>query len=224
MTTYTPNLQTFATWLPVFPGFYNTIWDESDRYVEYELDNEFDFRRNYPELAAVPWDFIKEHFWDVINYPSANGAVARAALEALPRILPDGMVTATEFEELRSPREYNFYNDAVNCKITVDLSNLQGYLADHREALGKYLRRRYTSRDGFFSSYPNYVEAWEAATAGWTDLGGHYLGALLNFVAHNEDDDPGYALYDAANVSEAFSNSANPDVARLLAKWQEVSE
>jgi len=41
-TTATPtkNLQTFATWLPVFTGFYNTIWDESDRFIEYELDKD----------------------------------------------------------------------------------------------------------------------------------------------------------------------------------------
>lgn len=221
--TATQNLQTFATWLPVFSGFYHTIWDESDAYVEYELDNEADFRRNYPELTAVSWDFIKKKLWDVIDYSSANRAVAEAALKALPAILPDGMVTAVEFEELRSPREYNFANDAVNCKLTVDLDLLHAYLKGHREALDKYLREHYTSRDGFISSYPNDVESWEERTAGFTDLAGHYLGALLNFVAHNEDKDPGYALYCAANTSEAFSNHANPDTARLLAKWQEVS-
>jgi hypothetical protein len=222
--TTTQNLQTFATWLPVFSGFYNTVWDESDRYVEYELDDEADFRRNYPELDAVSWEFIRENFWDVIDYASASRAVAKAALEALPRILPDDMVTATEFEELRSPREYNFTNDSVNCKITVDLDLLHAYLKEHRDKLEHYLATHYSSRSGFISSYPNDLEQWEDDTAGWTDLGGHYLGALLNFVAHNEDKEPEYALYEAAGACEVFSNNANVDTARLLAKWQEVSE
>ena len=218
--TTTKNLKTFSTWLPVFSGFYNTIWDYSESFVEYELDNEDNFRSNYPELTEVPWDFIKENFWEVINYSSANRAVAQAALDALPEILPNGMVTATEFEELRSPREYNFATDAVNCKLTVDLDLLREYLTTNRDKLSKYLSQNYTSRSGFISSYSNTVEAWEEDTACWTDLDGHYLGALLNFVAHEENRDPDMDLYECANVSEVFFNHADPDTKLLLEQWQ----
>jgi hypothetical protein len=214
------NTKTFNTWSPLFSGFYNTIWDRSDQWLNYELDDEDCFRKRYSELATLPWDFINEHFWDCVRGQSGNLAVAKAALRALPKVLPHGMVTATEFEELRSPREYNFTNDAVNCKITVDLDVLKTYLIEHKIELDKYLEYNYTSYDGFFSSYPNDFKQWDAATNGWVDLDGHYCGALLKFVALNEDDNAEMNLFECSDVFEEYLNNVHVDTKYLINKYE----
>lgn len=211
------NHKTFSTWLPVFPGFYYTAFDESDNWIECELVSEQDFRERYPELAAVPWHRIQEDFWDCCDFEESYKAVAKACCDALPRMLPD-IVKAVEFEELRRPREYNFRNDAINCKITVDLAALREYLDINVNDLKHYLAARYTSRDGFASSYPSSVEGWLDATDCYWNLDGHYCGALLQFIAELEIADPDEEMREKANVSEAFSNSVKINTAPLLGR------
>jgi hypothetical protein len=215
--------QTFKTYCPIFSGFYNTVFDESDRFIEYETDNETDFREHYPELAAVPFDFIRQNFWDCVNYQAANLAVAQAILDAVPSLFP-GIVTDVKWEAMRSPREYNFANDSIDCEITVDMDALKTYLADNRNVFDTWLDKRYTSRSGFISSYPNDVEGWEEETKNFTELEGHYLGAILDFIASEEMSEPEMDLYYAANGSEAFSNAADVNTQALIEQWNESQE
>jgi hypothetical protein len=101
---------------------------------------------------------------------------------------------------------------------------LHAYLKESRDTFNSWLRKRYTSRSGFISSYPNDVEGWEEETENFTKLDGHYLGAILDFIASEEHSEPDLALYYAANGSEAFSNAANVNTARLIEKWNESQE
>jgi hypothetical protein len=47
------------------------------------------------------------------------------------------------------------------------------------------LKKRYTSYDGFFSHYANDFETWENETKEFSDFScnGHYIGAILEFIA-----------------------------------------
>lgn len=213
-------LKTFATYLPIFTGFYNTIFDESDSFIECELNDESEFREHYPELPEeMPWDFIRENFWDCIDCQAGNLAVAQALADALPGLLPD-YVKGVEFEELRSPREYNFANDAVNLKITVDVSAIRKFLKENRDAFAAWLKSRYTSRSGFISSYPSDLENWYVDTKNFSAMDGHYCGAVLDFIASEEMEDPELDLYHAANGSEAFCNGVTINTSRLAAAWE----
>jgi hypothetical protein len=218
------NMRTFSTYCPVFTGFYNTVFDESESFVDYELCDEESFRENYPDLAEVPYQFIIENFWEYVDYGAANRAVAEAVLANLPDLFPDNFHMSTEFEELRSPQEYDFANDSIDCKITLDVHALQDYLSKYQEEFDVFLADRYTSRSGFIPSYPNTMEEWADDTENFTALDGHYCGAILDFIAHNEHDDPQMDLYYKANGSEAFSNAANVDIARLIECYQETQE
>jgi hypothetical protein len=213
--THKTTLSTFKTFMPIFPGFYNTIWDESDSFIEYETDNETDFRSHYPELDAAPWEAIRANFWDCIDYRPGNLAVAQAALDALPKVLP-GFVRDVKFDEMRSPREYNFYNDAVNCEITVDVAKVRAFLRENADEWADWLRRRYSSRDGFISFYPTSADEWKQLTENFSAMDGHYCGAVLEFIASQEHDDPELELYYAANTCEAFSNGIRFDFSRIL--------
>lgn len=224
-----PTMKTrIETYLPIFSGFYHTIWDESDRHLEYELDNESDFRENFPKLDAVPWEFIKDNAWDTVNYAAGCLAVSQDIVDHFPEFmkytLPEefaDMVTDCQFQKLVSPREYNFTNDGIDVEIEVDLALIQKYLKENDTAFGDYLKRRYTSRSGFFSSYPNDAEGWEEKTDGFTELSGHYLGSILQFIAENEGgDDVEWNFYSSCNTSEAWSNAAYIDGAKLLEKWE----
>lgn len=213
-------LKTFATYLPIFTGFYNTIFDESDSFVEYETDNESEFRERYPEVPEeIPWDFIQRNFWECIDCHGGNLAVAKACANTLPGLLPD-YVKSVEFEELRSPREYNFDTDAVNLKITVDVSAIRKFLKENRDAFAAWLKRRYTSRGGFMSSYPNDLKSWCDDTKNFSDMDGHYCGAVLAFIASEEMEDPVLDMYYAANGSEAFCNGVTIDLSRLTTAWE----
>jgi len=218
------SMQTFSTYAPVFTGFYNTIFDESDRFLNMELDDEDQFRENYEVPEEIPWDFITDRFSDYIDHTAANKAVAEYVLDAIPGLYHKDLNLSIEFEELRSPREYNFANDSIDCKITLDIDELKKYLDEHKAEFDKFLRDRYTGYSGFISSYPNSTVEWAEDTEDFTALDGHYLGAILDFIAAEEHDDPQLALYYAANGSEAFMNAANVDIAGLIQRYQETQD
>lgn len=214
------NIQTFETWLPVFPGFYHTLFDESDSFIECELSDEGHFRECYPELADVPFDFIRANFWDAVDYARGNLAVVNACRDALPDLFPAGMVTECKLQCVVSPREYNFANDSANVEITVDADALRRYLIVYAADFREYLRQNYTGRDGFIPHYSNDADDWRRETERFSKLDGHYLGALLQFVAFNEDPEAEMALYWAANVSETFHCHAEVNTQRVLDQWE----
>ena len=211
--------KTIETFLPIFPGFYSTIFDEGDSFIEYELDGET-IAFHYPELKEIPYDFIRSEFWDCIDYQSANLAVAQAVTDGVGSLLSDYVESIT-FQALKSPKEYNFYNDSVNVEIVPKTEAIAGHIAENWKAFSGYIRARYTSRDGFMSSYSNDPEDWREDSANFTDLSanGHVLGSILGFIAANEGIDE-MALYYASNASEAFHNGATVDTSRLVAKWE----
>ena len=214
------------TWLPVFSGFYNTIWDESERHIEYELYNENDFRANYPELKNIPWNFIEENFWDCVDYDEGNMSIAQGVTDAMAgfinEIVPD-LVKDCKFEEIRSPREYNFTNDAIDVSIDIDPEILRKFLYAHENELEDYLQKRYTSRSGFFSSYPNTIVEWEEETKNFSLLSGHYLGSLLQFVAeteHGEESD--WELYEYCDSNyHTCDYCPGVNTKRLLKQWED---
>lgn len=218
---YQPQPETFDTWLPIFPGFYETWFNFGDDFAGNEVDDESCFREHYPECNHMDMPFIREHFWECVDYRAGNLAVAKACAEVLPELLPD-FVLKCERQELKSPREYNFTNDSVNCAITVDLRKLRSYLSRHRKDLEVYLKRHYTSRDGFISFHPNSVDDWKKETDNFTKLDGHACGALLSFVAEMEgvDQDDMLECGGGGGLSEVFGNNATVDTTPMLEAWQ----
>lgn len=213
-----------STFLPIFPGFYNTIFDEGDSFVEYELSDEENFRSNYPELDGIPFDFIWKNFWDAVDYTKGNLGVANAVVEGVRELLAD-FIESISLEKLVSPKEYNFDNDSVNVEIVPKADAIRNFIHENWEAFQAFIHRRYTSRDGFMSFYSNDADDWKEETDDFRalDVNGHVLGTLLDFIAAtNEVDD--MKLYYESDTSSAFSEATSVDTSRIVEAWKEKKE
>lgn len=174
-------MKTIKTYLPLFSGFYGTIWESDESNFCSENDCTFD-------------DLI-------IDYDAYNKDVVLGICDFVESNCP--FIKSVKFENICSPKFYNFSNDSANVTITIKKREFKKYLSDNKEALDKYLRERYTSRDGFISSYGNSFEAWKEETNNFVNLENHYLGSLLQFYFDNEE----ITEYDAYESNEVYIDS-----------------
>jgi hypothetical protein len=168
------------TWLPVFSGFYGTLW-ETDGDEESEV-SEINYQRKEKGLKPVEWDAVK---WDYEGY--RQDVVKQVSVYVGNELEKAGFISALKFQELRSPREYNFANDSVNIEIELSKKNtvkILSYLSEHKKEFSEYISERYTSRSGFLSSYSNDAETW---LNGESVAHGHKLGSILHFILLNEN-------------------------------------
>lgn len=170
------------TWLPVFSGFYGTIW-ETDHDEESELEH-INESRAEKGLPAVEWDAVE---WDYKGYTKAVAeGVTRyvgGTLQAL------GMVSGYEMQKLNSPREYNFANDSIDVAFSLTEANkttIARYLAENVDAFKGYLAGQYTPRSGFIPSYSTEVSEW-TDNLEETLSHAHKLGSVFDFVLRNEE-------------------------------------
>ena len=169
------------TYLPLFSGFYGTIWESDESNFCYENDCTYD-------------DLI-------IDYDAYNKDVILGICDFVESNCE--FIKSVKLENIYSPKFYNFSNDSANVTIVIKKREFKKYLNDNKEALDKYLRERYTSRDGFMSSYGNSFEAWKEETDNFKNLDNHYLGSLLQFYFDNEE----ITEYDAKECNEVYIDS-----------------
>jgi hypothetical protein len=187
------------TWLPVFSGFYGTIWESDDNEErEIEYINE---QRGKKGLDPITWDEVDWNYAQ--HHLEVSKAVTRYIAADLKALL---LISEMTFQELRSPREYNFTNDSINVDVVLTAGNVKkiwAYLIEHKEAFKVYLKDRYTTRSGFFSSYSNDFDAWASpVNMGATLANGHMLGSVLNFILLNENGED----YEQEIYERVFSN------------------
>lgn len=159
------------TWLPVFSGFYESGLEDDDN-LEYTLfDNPDDINRKL-------WDFVMENVYDCIDYPAYHRAMAKEITDSVCYELMDqGLITAWEFQDMISPRTYNFINDSIDIEVTTDINKLIGLCKKHPD-FEQYIKDRYTSYDGFSSDYTNDPESW---LDDMDDIE-HKTGSMLQFL------------------------------------------
>jgi hypothetical protein len=165
------NTQTVKTFLPAFPGFYNSLIDG-----DYEIEN-------YLQDENLEYDQIDFDFNKYKNH------VAYYSCDFMEKELSDFGVISILFENVYSPKYYNFETDSVNCEITINPVKINEYIYSNYHEFVDYLHNRYKSCSGFISSYSHYAADWITATdnfLNFTDCNEHYLGAILNFICENE--------------------------------------
>ena len=186
------DIQTVDTWLPVFSGFYGTIW-EADNDQEIELEN-LNEQRQTKGLKSLEWDDVK---WNYKEYQKDVVVGITSVVETDLQKL--GLIIKCQLQKLVSPKEYNFANDSINVEISLtkqNVLNIGKYLTIHDEAFITYLKDKYTSRSGFISFHSNDIEAWVGENLGDTLANGHQLGSVLNFILLNEDPDMEMDIYE----------------------------
>lgn len=177
-----------GTWLPVFPGFYGTIFDD-DSIVDSEIEY-IEEQVKPEELAAC---MIKNMYHSnaiTMFYKEYQDSIAKQCVSIIWNNLRNlHYVENIEFEEISSPKFYNFINDSINVKVTFspeNIRNIKNLIDKNPEEWKKYLKENYSSYDGFMSHHSNRAESeeWNIETA-LADR--HNAGAVLQFICDNEN-------------------------------------
>ena len=174
-------LITVGTWLPCFPGFYETFLapDESQ-----ELEYIDDTRRELGLIGRVgDYALDSSITFKVAEYEEEVAKRYTNLVEAeLKEYIPSITIG---YQGIVSPKEYNFATDSVNIEVTLNPDDLFEYITRHLKEFREHIEEKYTSYDGFIShyssSYLDWLESWKD-----TVKHEHQLGAMLQFVLHNE--------------------------------------
>ena len=154
-----------------FSGFYET-WHDAE--FDQALETMFD-----PEGCSADYSGkLAMRFFDTINWSAAHTAYAKDYAENFAAALG---CNVCEWEEMVSPREYNFSTDRLFAKF--DAVELRAWMAraDIRAELDIVAADMFTSRSGFISHYSPDVNSWGDDVADWDY---NQRGALLQAAAN----------------------------------------
>ena len=161
------------TWLPIFSGFYENFYWEPD------LDSEAQYLED-------EHGYKDKNLWEKFDYRKWNQHISKELCNLVEEFMSE-WILKIEYEKISSPREYNFSTDAIHCNITVKPKAIREYLQANKEAFAKYIKDRYTSRDGFMSWFSNDIEDWALKMNDFKDFNHkHECGSILEFIARNE--------------------------------------
>jgi hypothetical protein len=165
------------TYLPIFPGFYNTLFEPE------VTDEIFDINqtRRDKNLPEIDYDDC------IFNYNQYQSDVSENCCDVIEEKLNEIIECKVTFQELISPKYYNYSNDHINVEIEIDLNEVEKYLLENIEYFDEYLRKNYTSCSGFISSYSNKPDVWLFKYLRDSDKLKHCLGSALNFMLQNEE-------------------------------------
>lgn len=169
----------YETYLPIFSGFYNTIWEPNSENLEYNLNQE---RKANGLYSSIDFNNLK------IDYEEYEKDIVLNLCSLIQEELSKYIISI-ELENIYSPKEYNFANDSANIIIEVKENEIASFIYSHKSEFEKFLKNRYTSYDGFISHYENDFDSWEKDTKNFTDfsIDGHRLGSILDFIANIEN-------------------------------------
>lgn len=170
----------FKTYLPLFSGFYNTLFESDNE------DNEIEDINNIREsLDKKPITYDDCNF----DYKTYQNEISENCCSVIEDKLTEflGVKCTIEFEVLVSPKFYNFTNDSINCTINVDKKIVLKTLIDNSESFKEYIKDKYTSRSGFMSFYSNDADDWidDFKKDDFDDE--HKIGSILEFVLLTND-------------------------------------
>lgn len=139
------------TWCPLFPGFYNTI---------FEYDRESDDIDYYNQENGTNYQYEDFNF----DYKDYEQRVGKAFIDKLEQELkyyiPDIKIN---FEAINSPKEYNFRNDSIYIELEINIETLIALIISDNEKMEfakQYFIDNYTSHPGFISFHSNKISDW----------------------------------------------------------------
>ena len=204
-------LESYDTFLPIFPGFYGTWfedYDMEDYEIKSELESLADTYHLHPDVVYALHNFGANWQLVDVDYENYRHDLAIDCCQWVEYQLQHlfGKECKVEFQEIHSPREYNFENDAIYCAIKVDLDKVIKYIREHWEEFSERIKESYTSYDGFHSWYSNDAKEWIPDSVKsdedleWSE---HQVGAALQFcimteLGRTEEDEfsPSFDMYD----------------------------
>lgn len=180
------------TFLPVFNGFYNTLFENIlDNATELAI--EYYNEQNSTELNYDDFDF---------NFVSIQNEICKDAVSKIEEKLNEiGINCTIIYENLVSPKYYNFSNDSINIEINFKKFNrVIEILEQNYDSFTQYIKDNYTSRDGFISSFSSYSSDWIEDLIENSENEAHKVGAVLDFILQEieeyKDEDLYFDLYE----------------------------
>lgn len=163
-------MKTIETFLPVFTGFYNTIFEPDDSNVIHSYNQE-----NGTNFGCD--DFV-------FDYSDYYNQTAKNCCKAIEKLLKEkNIVQSIEFQKVVSPKEYNFSNDSINIEVKINIDILIFFIENNKESFDAYIKENYSSCDGFTSFHSNDGDMWlESLKNDSLDKPEHKFGAMLDFV------------------------------------------
>ena len=173
-------MKKIESYLPIFNGFYNSL---------FEYDREEDDIQSFNNEYGTSLDY-EDFDW---NHTERNERISKQICSIVQSLLLDEMIEITiNFQNLVSPREYNFTNDSINCEYVISQKQYDliiDYLKSNCTEFDNWIKDRYTSRPGFISSHSNNDEVWINNMKSESHLE-HNFGAVLEFILQNEGYEP----------------------------------
>lgn len=182
------------TFLPVFNGFYNTLFEDLINNV---VDGTIEYHNEQNNTDLVYDDFN-------FNFDSINQEICKDAVSKIEEKLNEiGINCTIKYENLVSPKYYNFSNDSINIEINFKkFSQVIEILNQNFDSFAQYIKDNYTSLDGFISSYSSNASDWMEDLIENAENEAHKVGAVLDFILQEieeyKDEDLYYELCENA--------------------------
>lgn len=212
-----------------FEGFYNSIWSqELDEQERQEIEH---FLERQKEEGVPPELRLTEsEYFDILYKRSDYGAIEQSAAHAIADAYNElaseelGFALGLTWEEMTSPREYNFETDKIFMSISRDgVAKL--FRMARRDGFAKLAAKiedRHSSHSGFISFYGNELGTWLAKPVSSWDY--HELGTLLRAYVPdlNENLSLYYRVCECDGLYQEWSNGV--DWAAVDSDIQELRE
>ena len=142
-------MREIETYLPVFTGFYGTLFGNN-------MDQEEELILDDLELTSDDVEFQYKEFMTDVSKECVG-----VFEEAFNRDL--GTNIDISFENLISPMQYNFTNDLIDVIFKVseeDFEKIKAAINENRVEISKMIKERFSSRDGFISFTSTDFDEW----------------------------------------------------------------
>lgn len=194
-----------------FSGFYESMHSsELDRAIEQIAQDD--------SGDTVPlFDEDGEEFplWDHVTWNKIQTDYAKFYVENFAAYFEGetGIDLGLKFDEVSSPREYNFTTDRIFAKIRQS-AVLAMFKKVDKTVLDALIRERFTSYDGFSSYYANSLAEWPQSVKEWDH---NQIGTLIEAVLGEFDE---YSLIEDidsnGNLSNIVFEALDADAVRIV--------
>ena len=183
-------MKKIETWLPLFPGFYGTVFEPYTEDEIYSINQD----RVYKNLIGdISYDHCK------FDYEQYESDIAEGCTNIIETELINlGIVSMIICQNVVSPKEYNFKNDSVNIEVHLsdeNIININKFINDNLDMFTGYLNGHYKSYDGFMSFYSYSLDDWFCINdmVLLPDIlnDKHQCGAILDFIIQEYLSDEG---------------------------------
>lgn len=195
-----------------FPGFYESIFCNSDEFYDFELEDKAEIADEFGILeddieVVYEYDNFQEYMTDVCKEYNAT------YVEKIKDVLPYDITEHEDFKfeiineddiQIYSPKYYNYSTDKCYSTIVTNRKTLK-LIKEYTlrlDGVNEYIIENFTSRDGFISFISNNLNYWKSLDV--EDYEENMLIALLDMLISLSEEEGFFeiAVTTAENVTK----------------------